>query len=158
MLIRNILSPFPRITFGYFFDHPFLVTSHALNKSQKVSMVISRISRHAISVRPLGSRIKIIGAHVRPYTLSYLTKRLINRLPWLIDTRDLFGETAISFGLKMDQCNCTEEMFHTMERVFLDNVLTRNLSTITQAIDIIERHFGDISLKELATGLLQAES
>ena len=31
---ENIL-PFPRITFGYFFDCPFLVTNHSLKKSAK---------------------------------------------------------------------------------------------------------------------------
>lgn len=142
--------PFPRMTFGYFFDHPFMVTNHDLKLSEKVDMIISRVSTQKITVLPLTDRIKIIGAHVKPYTLAYLSEHPINELPWLINTMDLFGEIAISFREKMLECTNPTEMFEQVENVFLNTLLTRNLRTITEAVDLIERKEGNIKLIELA--------
>lgn len=150
---QEYVIPFPRITFGYFFDHPFLVTNHNLKQSRPISMAISRISTHKITVQPQSERVKIIGAHVRPYTLAYLTPTSISRLPWLIDTEVLFGNTAKKFKQKIDQCIGPEPMFDAVEKVFLDTLLTRDLSTITQAVDLIEQRSGDIKLAELAQQL-----
>ncbi|MEM8968743.1 MAG: helix-turn-helix transcriptional regulator [Bacteroidota bacterium] len=154
---QEYIIPFPRITFGYFFDHPFLATNHDLNQSQTVSMVISRISSHKITVQPQSNQIKIIGAHVRPYTLAHLTQKSIADLPWLIDTEELFGDTAKRFRQKIDQCTDPEQMFDAVEKVFLDTLLTRDLSTITQAVDLIEQHAGDIKLTEVAQQLNVSE-
>ncbi len=147
---QEYVLPFPRITFGYFFDHPFMVTNHDLKQSEKVDMVISRISTQKITVLPLTNRIKIIGAHVRPYTLAYLTEQPIGNLPWLINTVKLFGNTAISFREKILKCNDHIEMFEEVEKVFLNTLLTRDLQTITQAVDLIETNEGDIKFSELA--------
>ncbi|MEO0334620.1 MAG: helix-turn-helix transcriptional regulator, partial [Bacteroidota bacterium] len=154
---QEYIIPFPRITFGYFFDHPFLVTNHNLNQSRTVSMVISRISSHKITVQSQSDRIKIIGAHVRPYTLAYLTQKPISSFPWLIDTEELFGDTAKRFRQKIDQCTDPEQMFDAVEKVFLDTLLTRDLSTITQAVDLIEQRSGDIKLTEVAQQLNVSE-
>lgn len=147
---QEYIIPFPRITFGYFFDHPFLVTNHDLDASATVDMVISRISAHKITVQPKTDRIKIIGAHVRPYTLAYLTEKPINDLPWLIDTIDLFGQKAISFKQKIKRCDRTEQMFREVEEIFLETLLDRNLSRITRAVEIIDEHAGNIKLKSVA--------
>ncbi len=148
---QEYVIPFPRITFGYFFDHPFMVTNHDLELSEKVNMVVSRISTHKITVLPLTERIKIIGAHVKPYALAYLTEQPLSKLPWLISTEDLFGETAIQFQQGILNCASPTEMFDQVEKVFLDTVLNRNLETITEAVDLIESHEGDIRLSELAS-------
>ena len=142
--------PFPRITFAFFFDHPFMVTNHTLKLSEKVDMVISRISTDKITMLPLSDRIKILGAHVKPYTLAHLSEGPINQLPWLIDTIDLFKQTAVTFRKSILECTNHIEMFEQVEKVFLDSLLTRNLQTITQAVDIIEDNAGDIKLSELA--------
>lgn len=147
------IIPFPRITFGYFFDHPFMVTNHDLKLSEKADMIISRISSQKITVLPLTNGIKILGAHVRPYTLAYLTEQPINKLPWLINAVDLFGKTALSFRKKICECINHTEMFEQVEKVFLNTLLTRNLQTITQAVDLIERNEGNIKLSELADQL-----
>ncbi|MGD1843737.1 MAG: hypothetical protein ACFB0B_23015 [Thermonemataceae bacterium] len=47
--------PFPRVTFGFFFDHPFLVTNHTLGENKEVNMVISRIATHQVTVLPLSN-------------------------------------------------------------------------------------------------------
>lgn len=148
--VQEYVIPFPRISFGYFFDHPFMVTNHDLRRSEKVSMIISRISSQKISVLPLTDRIKILGAHVRPYALAYLTERPINKLPWLIDTLELFGETAVNFRKAIRECRDCAEMFEQVENVFLQTLLPRNLRTITEAVDLIERAEGKIKLIELA--------
>ncbi len=154
---QEYIIPFPRITFGYFFDHPFLVTNHDLKQSRTTSMAISRIATHKITVQPRSERVKIIGAHVRPYTLAYLTPISIFRLPWLIDTAALFGDTAKKFKQKIDQCANPEQMFEAVEKVFLDTLLTRDLSTITRAVDLIEQHSGNIKLTEVAQQLNVSE-
>lgn len=146
---ENIM-PFPRITFGYFFDHPFLVTNHTLNDSAKTDMVISRISTNKISVEPLTDRVKIIGAHVRPYTLAFLTNENISNLPWLINTVDLFENKALLFKDKINKCQNPTEMFKEVENIFLETILTKDLNTIITAIDVIEKSTGNIEISEIS--------
>ena len=147
------MLPFPRITFGYFFDHPYQVTNHTLNTSELVNIAISRISTQKITVQPSTDRIKILGAHVKPFGLAYLTKKPINSLPWLINTEELFGNIAKKFLRKVKNCHDTEEMFNEVEIVFLDNILIRDLSLITKAIELIEINFGHIEITELSKQL-----
>lgn len=149
-LSQEFIIPFPRITFGYFFNHPFLVTNHTLNESVSVNMAISRISTHKISVQPQSDRIRIIGAHVQPFCLAFLTKQPIHTMPWLINTVDLFGKTATDFGQSIEHCSRAEQMFTEVERIFLDNVLVRDLSLIVTAIALIEKNAGNIQIKGLA--------
>ncbi len=149
-LEQEYIIPFPRITFGYFFDHPFLVINHTLHQSAIVEMAISRISTHQITVQPQSDSVKILGAHVRPYTLAYLTEKPIATLPWLINTMDLFQEKAVSFKDRINQCQEPQQMFEEVERIFLDSLLARDLATITQAVNIMEAHAGDIQFKEVA--------
>jgi hypothetical protein len=44
-------------------------------------------------------------------------------------------------------------MFNEVEKVFLDNILVRDLSLITNAIKLIDDSAGDIRIKELAQQL-----
>lgn len=138
---ENII-PFPRITFGYFFEHPFLVTNHSLKNSVEVEMIISRISTSQISVKPLTDRIKIIGAHVKPYTLAFLTNNNISKMPWLIKTENLFGEDAIKFKERIKKCTKPGEMFVEVENIFLKTIQNKDLKTLTRAIALIEAQKG----------------
>lgn len=147
------MIPFPRVTFGYFFDHPFTATNHTLNKTELVNIAISRISTQKIVVQPSTERIKILGAHVKPFGLAYFTKTSINSLPWLINTEELFGNIAKKFLRKVDACRDTEQMFNEIETVFLDNILIRDLSLITKAIELIEISSGQIEISELSKQL-----
>ncbi|UZR99468.1 helix-turn-helix transcriptional regulator [Chondrinema litorale] len=147
------IIPFPRITFGYFFDHPFLVTNHDLNQQVEVDMVISRITSHKITVKPLSDRIKIIGAHVKPFALAYLTNTLLEDLPWLIDTQELFKEQAAAFKRKIKARSKPNQMFDEVENIFLESVLVKDLSVITQAVEMVEKHAGEIKLDELANAI-----
>jgi len=150
---EEYIVPFPRITFGYFFEHPFLVTNHTKKQNKEAKMVISRISTDRISVRPMTDQIRILGARVRPYTLAHLTNDSLSGLPWLIDTVDLFKKNAVDFGDKVAQCADPNKMFAEVENIFLKTLLTKNLDLITEAVDTIESHKGTISVSKLAERL-----
>lgn len=149
----EFMIPFPRITFGYLFDHPFTVINHTLNTSKLVNIAISRISTQKITVQPSTERIKILGAHVKPFGLAYFTKKPINSLPWLVNTEELFGNIAKKFLRKVKACLDTEQMFDEVETVFLDNILIRDLSLITKAIELIEINSGHLEITELSKRL-----
>ncbi len=150
---EEFIIPFPRITFGYFFDYPFTVTNHTLNTSELVNMVISRISTQKITVLPATNRVRILGAHVKPFGLAHFTEKAINTLPWLINTEELFGSTAKRFTQKVNSCTDTEQMFSEVENVFLDCILSRKLPLITKAIELIEINYGHIEITELSRQL-----
>ncbi|MCF0074215.1 helix-turn-helix domain-containing protein [Dyadobacter sp. CY261] len=152
-LSSEYIIPFPRITFGYFFDYPFTVTNLSLNQSVSVEMVISRISTQKIVVQPQTDRIKIIGAHVRPFGLAYFTKTPIKSLPWLINTQDLFQLAATAFKEKIQHCTDTEQMFDEVENIFLDHLLARDLSLITTAVELMENNAATTEIKDLARQL-----
>jgi AraC-like DNA-binding protein len=149
-LNRELIIPFPRINFLFFFDQPFLVTNHTLNESVLTNMAISRISTDKISVQPQGDRIKVIGAHVAPFCLAYFTRQPIEGLPWLINTIDLFQKIATDFQQRVEHCIDYSAMFREVEKTFLDNTLVRDLSIITAATEFVEKSMGNISLTELS--------
>lgn len=149
-LAEEYVIPFPRITFGYFFDHPFLVTNYDLEQSRVVNMVISRISNHNISVQPQTDRVRIAGAHARPHILGHLTDKPVSDMDWLIDTGELFQGRAAIFQKKMESCNTPHQMFEVMEQTFLDSLLVKDLKVISEALTIIEECSGEVSLKEIA--------
>lgn len=144
---------FPRITFGYFFNHPYLVTNHSLGQSQTVLMALSRISTHQITVQPQSDRVRILGAHAKPYLLALLTRKSISDMPWLIDTTAVFGQEEIAFQEAIGRCRKPECMFDEMEKIFLSNILERDISLIRKAVAIIEKQNGTIHINELANQL-----
>ena len=147
---EEFVFPFPRITFGYFFDHPFLVTNHSKNEKYSAEMIISRISTDQISVKPLTDKVKIIGAHIKPYALALLTNDDISKKPWIIKTEDLFKKEAKRFKRKIDSYSNPKEMFAEVEDVFLRSVLTKDLKIVIRAIDLIEEEKGKISISKLS--------
>ncbi len=149
---ENVI-PFPRITFGYFFDHPFLVTNHSLNESISAEIVISKISTDKISVEPLTKRVKILGAHIKPYALAFFTTENISKLPWLIKTPDLFKHRASSFVKTINECSSPKQMFEEVETAFLDTIITKDLSTIIKAVELIEKNNGNIEISEVSKKL-----
>jgi AraC-like DNA-binding protein len=146
--------PFPRITFGYFFDHPFVVTNHKNGETIIADMIISRISAESmITVQPQTNHVKILGAHVRPYTLAFLTNEPIGNLPWLIKTEALFYDQSRDFKIKVDRCDNAAAMFAEVENIFLSNILPKDLSVIKSAVDHIDAHHGNVKLRDLAASL-----
>ncbi len=146
----ELMMPFPRITFSYFFDHPFEVTNNTLNELKLINNAISRISLQKINVLPTSSRIKILGAHLKPFALACYTQKSISSLPWLIDMEEVFGNTAKEFLQKIHHLSNIEEMFTEMESLFLDNIIDRDLSLIIKSLELINRHSGKIEIKILS--------
>lgn len=142
--------PFPRITFGYFFEHPFLVTNYTRNETVEAQMVISRISTDRISVRPLTDRIKILGAHIKPYALAFFTDGDISKKPWIIRTEELFGKEAREFKEDIDTSTDHNEMFAEVEQVFLRSLLTKDLGVVIDAVGWIEAKKGNVTISELS--------
>lgn len=149
----EFILPYPRITFGYFFNHPFTATNHTRNESVIVNVSISKISTQKITVQPNTDRIKICAAHIKPFALAYLTKTPIHTLPWLMNTEDLFGDITRRFIKRLDKATDTETMFAEVEKVFLDNLLIRDLSLITEAVEIIENSKENIEVSKLSKQL-----
>jgi AraC-like DNA-binding protein len=142
--------PFPRITFGFFFDCPFLVKNHTLQQTSEDNMLISKISTHNITVTPKTEKIKIIGAHVRPFCLPYLTTKKIGSLPWIIPTHELFPAEAMLFRERALACKNTEELFAETEKIFLQTLIQRDVSLIRNAVEIIENCAGETDVAALS--------
>ncbi|MDR6464565.1 AraC family transcriptional regulator [Chryseobacterium sediminis] len=151
------IIPFPRITFGYFFEHPFTVVNHTLGQTATFNIGISRISTDQISVEPATDRIRIVGAHAKPYFLAYLTKNPIHTMPWPVHTEENFSNIAANFKKKIDTCETPEEMFSEIENFLLENILTRDLSIIAAAVELIEKNEGKIRLHNLSQQLSVSE-
>lgn len=147
------MIPFPRITFGYFFDSPFAVTNHSIGETIHAEMIISRISTNQISVKPLTDRIRIIGAHIQPYALAFFTNENISKLPWIIQTQSLFEQQAHQFKTQIDSCAHPSEMFEVVENAFLDTLLDKDLHTIVSTINIIEQNSGTIEVSQISKAL-----
>ncbi|WP_048506586.1 helix-turn-helix transcriptional regulator [Chryseobacterium angstadtii] len=150
--VAEFIMPFPRITMGYFFDHPFEVVNDTLNESKLIYNATSRISLNKINVLPATDRIKIVGAHLKPFGLAYYTKKNINSLPWLIDTEELLGNVAKDFFSKIHHLSNAQDMFDTLEDVFSNNIITRDLSLIKNAVELVEKCSGNTEI-----GLLSKE-
>jgi AraC-like DNA-binding protein len=149
----EFIIPFPRITFGYFFDCPFTVTNQTLNQSEIVNLFISKISTQKITIQPNSDKVKILGAHLRPFGLACFTEQPIDKLGWLISQKELFEEVTKSFLRRIDTCRNTEQLFDEVEKVFLDNILNRDLSLIAEAIELIENKAGNIKITEISKQL-----
>jgi AraC-like DNA-binding protein len=145
--------PFPRITFGFFFDCPFLVKNHTLRQTTEANMVISKISTQQISVLPLREQVKIIGAHVRPFCLPYFTKKKIGSLPWIIPTDELFPKEALLFRERALGCKNAEELFALTENIFLQTLLFREILPIKKAVELIENCAGETDVASLSAQL-----
>lgn len=62
----EFIIPYPRITFGYFFNHPFTATNLTLNESVIVNVSISKISTQKIIVHPTQTGLKFVPLTSNP--------------------------------------------------------------------------------------------
>lgn len=147
---QEYILPFPRVTFGYFFDYPFEATNHALGETKTARMGMSRVTSDRITVQPTGKRVKIAGAHMRPFMPGYLSQKPVCELPWLTDLEALFGHSAVDFRKSMDECDIPDRMFELMENLVSQNMLDRDLSVVAGAVNSIEQHGGEVKLNTLA--------
>lgn len=144
------IVPFPRVTFGYFFDAPFTVKNLSTNESLTIDIAIAKIQNTTVEVTPTKNEIKILGAHLKPYALSSFTSQHVVDLPWLINPFSLFTSEADTFVKKVNKANSTEELFDIVESSFLDILILRDLKLISKATDFIEENKGNCHVKEVA--------
>ena len=50
-------------------------------------------------------------------------------------------------------CGSVEKMFANVEKTFMDNILVRDLSLISKAIEIVEKQSGDVKVQDLSNSL-----
>lgn len=149
----EIIFPFPRITFAYFFDHPFVLNNHSINKSIQVNILLSKISTQKICLRPYTDKIKVFAAVLKPYALAYFNNRPISSFHWLIDVEKMVGKGLDPFVKQIQGSNELEERVNAIEDLLMLNFKDRDLSLIARAIELTEENFGKIELSDLASYL-----
>lgn len=142
--------PFPRVTFGYFFDAPFKVKNLSNDETLTVNIAIAKLQNTTVEVTPTTNRIRILGAHLQPYALSSFTNQEIADLPWLINPFTLFDHAADEFVKSVNSAKSALNYFDIVESAFLDIIILRDLELITEAIKFIEKTKGECSVDELA--------
>ncbi|MCH8567149.1 MAG: AraC family transcriptional regulator [Balneolales bacterium] len=148
------IVPFPRVTFGYFFDKPFHVFNKTQNEAKILSIAVSRISTDQIFVRPLQNHIQILGAHLKPYTLSLFTQQSIQNLSWVIHPKEILGKQSLDFMQKADAAESVDELFEIAESSFLDAIEQRETGIVSKAIEFFDSgHTAYKRISEVASAL-----
>lgn len=142
------IIPFPRVTLGYFFNHPFSVLSDG--ETQSVNMIFSRVSTKKVNVQPISNRIKIVGVHLKPFALSYFTDNKIVELPLIIKANELLKNNINAFQQNVHQTEEITIIFKSLEALVLSNLKDKNLSLISKAIELIDNSFGLIKISSIA--------
>tara|TARA_Y100000782_G_scaffold112554_1_gene143045 strand:- start:772 stop:1596 length:825 start_codon:yes stop_codon:yes gene_type:complete len=148
-LTENII-PFPRVTFGYFFDAPFSVTNLSNQETKVLDFAISPLTTNVVEVTPTTSTIKIIGAHLKPYALAYFTHKSIHTLPWVISPLDLLGEAAQKFKNDIQTATTIDALFTIAEAAFIDAFQEKDLSLVQKTIEELDYSLGEITLEDIA--------
>ncbi|MFD2200072.1 helix-turn-helix transcriptional regulator [Shivajiella indica] len=149
-LNTEFIIPFPRITLGYFFNHSFKANNLTRNESQSVNWVFSRMTTDRIIVEPQTEKVKIIGAHARPFFLAYLTPKSLKDMSWLIAAEELLYISEQEIQIRLNACENTALMFEELEKVLLEKIILKELSLLVQSIEIIEKRAGNIGVTELS--------
>ena len=147
--IAEEIIPYPRVTFGYFFDSPFQV----LEENKSVNFIGSRITEQIITVKPNTPKIKIIGVHLKPYALTFFTEKSVQKLPYIIELEDFLENNTDEFIQKINQQNNLTKQFQLFENLLLQNIKDKELPILTQAVEMIEKSNGNIKISEIADTL-----
>ena len=116
------IIPYPRISFGYFFDQPYSFTNQTSKARITEDIIISKICLKNVTVKPKGNRVKIIGGHLKPYALSLFTDLSIKELPKTNTFYDFFNTKSLAIQKKLNNCKSEIEMFGELETFFLKNL------------------------------------
>lgn len=149
--LQEEIIPYPRATLGYFFNHPFLVEQ--AGKQSSVNFIISRISTMPATVQPQSDYVKIIGVHLKPYALAYFTEQSVDSLPLSLSVNELFSHHVEQC---IDHLNATSELteqFQGLEALLLSNRQDKDLSLISQAVELIENSNGNRKVTDIAKQL-----
>lgn len=149
------IIPYPRVTFGYFFNHPFSVSHN--KETISVDMIFSRLTTKKVTVQPQSNKIKIIGVHLKPYALAYFTTKSMEEMPLVIEIQNLFKNKVDIFKQKINQTDDLKQKFSFLESLIIGNLMEKDLSLISKAVEEIESFNGIIKVAEIAKKLKVSE-
>jgi AraC-like DNA-binding protein len=147
------IIPYPRVTFGYFFDQPYSFTNHKSKEKITEDIIISKVSLKNVTVKPKGNRVKIVGGHLKPYALTFFTNSSIKELPQTNTFYDFFNEKSSVIQKKLSNCKSESEMFDELEIFLLKNLQCKSIDLIVNAVNDIELLNGKIKVSEIADNL-----
>lgn len=154
---NQFITPYPRITLGYFFDFPFVATNHTRKQTEKAHFSLSRITTDKVSVTPLYEQIKVVGVHLKPFALAFFYEKNPDELPWLTNIDEFLPEKAKKFREKAQNFQKVEELFFALEEIFFSEIPKNDFSMIEKAISVIENNYNPLNIKELSEKIATTE-
>ncbi len=152
-LKTEYIIPYPRVTFGYFFDKPFNAYNISRNEIKQENSLASKVIKDQIIVTPTTNKIQILGAHLKPYALALFTNKSISNLHWSMTPFEILDIKAKKFEERLRKLNTVSKLFDLVERSFLDALLVKDFKIIDRAVDIIDKSKPLITVSELAEEL-----
>lgn len=146
---ENII-PYPKVTMGYFFEHPFNVYNISRNELRLENSLISKVTKDRIIVTPTTDRIKILGVHLKPYAIALLSDIPVCKLKWSMTPFEIMDIKARKFDESIRKINTVPKLFDLVEKSLLDALRVRDFDIIDNAIKIIENSRPLISVSDLA--------
>ncbi|MCG8307423.1 MAG: AraC family transcriptional regulator [Cytophagales bacterium] len=150
---QEYIIPYPRVTFGFFFNNPFYVYNSTRNEIKKENNLVTKVTKDQIVVSPTTDKIQILGAHLKPFALALFTKVPISQLNWGMDPFEILGIKARSFEERLNKIKTVPGLFDLAEKSFLDALLVKDFDIIDKAIQLIDESDPLISVVELAESL-----
>ncbi len=144
------IIPYPRVTLGYFFDHPFNVYNITRNELRLENSLIAKVTKDQIIVTPATDRIKILGVHLKPYALALLSDIPVNKLKWSMTPFEIMEIKAKKFDADIRKISTVPKLFDLVERSLLEVLRVKDFELIDNAIKIIEKSKPLISVSGLA--------
>ncbi len=149
--IQEDVIPYPRVTLGYFFNHPFSVS--VKNKNTLTNFITSRIITKKVLIQSQSNQVKIMGVHLKPYALSLFTNKRIKDLPIPEKVENIFNHKVAFFIEKIEQLSDVQQQFQLLENLLLENLQTKDLHIIIKASEMIEQSRGTVKIAEIAKEL-----
>ncbi|MGY6562241.1 MAG: helix-turn-helix transcriptional regulator [Luteibaculaceae bacterium] len=147
---KELALPFPRVTFGYFFDTPFKAKNLNTGETKMLHAGVAKIQNSAVEITPLSKNIKIIGAHLKPYALAHFTDISVSSLPWFFHPSEIFGQRAEEVLLSFRDSPSLPHLFQLVEESFISVYKPKDLLLVQEACSIIEEKKGDLTVSQVA--------
>lgn len=147
------IIPYPRVTFGFFFNNPFYVYNSSRNEIKKENNLVTKVTKDQIVVSPTTNKIQIFGAHLRPFALALFTKTPVSQLNWGMDPFEILGIKTRRFEERLNKIETVPGLFDLAEKSFLDALLVKDFELIDKATRLIEESNPLLSVVEIAESL-----
>jgi len=142
--------PSPRVTFGYFFNHPFHIIN--LTKGEYISgnSLVSKVSRDKILVSPVTGRVQIFGIHLKPYALGLFTREKISGMKWCESPLGINEPVAREFEEKVSSIETVSDLFGFAEELLGKALLNINYDLVAQTVSFIDNSQPLPTVEEIA--------